>query len=261
MKQRSPFLMALALALVCLLSPVTAGHAAQVKVFASVALQTALDRLSPAYEKKTGDKLLITYDVSAGLMKRIAGNEAVDVIIVTEAMINDLQKQGKVAAGSGVVLADTKVSVVVKAGAAKPDVGSPETLKQALLAAKSVAYSDPANGGLSGVAAKHTIERLGIAAQLAGKTVLAGGGQTGVVIAKGDAELGIAQASEIIPIPGTQLVGPLPGDLASMTVLAGGISAKSASAEQAKALIDFLTGPDAVQALKANGFDPRSVQR
>jgi molybdate transport system substrate-binding protein len=259
MKRRSPFVTALALAccLGSLLSPVTASHAARLKVFASVALSPVLDQLSPAYEKKTGDKLLITYDVSAGLMKRIADDEAADVIIVTEAMIGDLQKQGKVAAGSVAVIADTKVSVVTRAGAARPDISSADTLKQALLTANTVAYSDPAKGGLSGVVARRTIERLGIAAQLAGKTVMAPGGQTGAVVAKGDAELGIAQASEIVPVAGTQLIGPLPGDLASSTILAGGVSAKTASAESAKALIDFLTGPDAAQSLKANGFDPR----
>jgi molybdate transport system substrate-binding protein len=259
MKRRSFLVTTLALG--CLLSPVTAGHAAGLKVFASVALSSALDQLSPAYEKKSGDRLSITYDVSAGLMKRIADNEAVDVIIVTEAMINDLQKQGKVATGSTAVIADTKVSVVVKAGAPTPDVGSVDALKQALLAARSIAYSDPANGGLSGVVARRTIEKLGITAQLAGKTVLAGGGQTGAVIAKGEAELGIAQASEIVPVPGTQLIGPLPGDLASKTILAGGVSANSASPGSAKALVDFLAGPDAAQPLKANGFDPRNDGR
>jgi len=190
-------------------------------------------------------------------MKRMADNQPVDVIIVTEAMIDDLQKQGKVAAGSGAVIADTKVSVAAKAGAPKPDIGSADALKQALLAAKSVTYSDPAKGGLSGTVAKRTIDRLGIAEQLKDKTVVAPGGQTGTVIAKGDAELGIALASELVPVAGTQLIGPLPGDLASSTILAGGIGAKSAAAESAKGLIDFLTGPDAARSLKANGFDPR----
>jgi molybdate transport system substrate-binding protein len=258
MKRRSPFVMALALS--CVISSVTAGHAAQLKVFASVALTSVLDGLSPAYEKKTGDKLLITYDVSAGLMKRIADNEAVDVVILTEAMINDLQKHDKVAAGSAAVIADTKVSVVARAGAARPDISSADALKQALLRAKSVAYSDPANGGLSGVVAKRVMERLGIASQMTGKTVLAPGGQTGVAVANGDAELGIAQASEIVPVAGTQLIGPLPGDLASMTIFSGGISVRSASAASAKALIDFLTGPEAAQPFKADGFEPRYAQ-
>jgi molybdate transport system substrate-binding protein len=257
MKRRSHFVMGLALSLACLFSPLDAGHAAELKVFASVALTSVLDQLSPTYEKKTGDKLLITYDVSAGLMKRIAGDEAVDVIIVTEAMINDLQKQGKVAAGGAAVIADTNVSVATKAGAPKPDISSADALKRALLAARSVTYSDPAKGGLSGTVAKRTIDRLGIAEQLKDKIVVAPGGQTGAVVAKGDAELGIALASELVPFPGTQLIGPLPGDLASSTILAGGIGAKSGSANSAKALIDFLTGPDAAQPLEANGFEPR----
>lgn len=250
----------MALALSGLLSSATAGRAAELKVFASVALQSALEQLAPAYEKASGDHLHVTYDVSAGLMKRIAANEASDVIIVTEAMIHDLEKQGKVATGSGAVIADTKVSVATKTGAAKPDISTPDALKQALLAAKSVAYSDPANGGLSGVVAKRTIDKLGIVAELSGKTVFAPGGQTGAVIAKGDAELGIAQASEIVPVAGTQVIGPLPGDLASSTILAGGVSATTTSAASAKSLIGFLTGPDAVSVLKANGFDPRSAQ-
>lgn len=255
MKRRYPSVAALALG--CLLSSHSSGHAAELKVFASVALSSVLDQLSPVYEKKTGDKLLITTDVSAGLMKRIAEDQAVDVIIVTEAMITDLQKQGKVTAGSAAVIADTKVSIATKAGAPKPDISSADALKQALLAAKSVAYSDPANGGLSGVVAKRTIDRLGIAAELSGKTVFAPGGQTGAVIAKGAADIGIAQASEIVPVPGTQLIGPLPGDLASSTILAGSVSAKSQAAASAKTLIDFLTGPDAVSTLKANGFDTK----
>jgi molybdate transport system substrate-binding protein len=256
MKGRSLFVVALA----SFLSPAKVGYAAQLKVFAPVTLMSVLEDLAPAYQNKTGDELLITYDMSLGLMKRVTDNEPVDVVILTEAMINDLQKQGKVAAGSGAVIADTEVSLVARGGAAKPDISSVDALKQALLAAKSVAYSDPADGGLSGMVAKHTIEQLGIAARIAEKTVLAPGGQAGVVVAKGDAELGIAQASEIVPVAGTQLIGPLPGGLANMTILAGGISAKSTSADCAKALIEFLAGPEAAVSLKANGFDPRDAQ-
>jgi molybdate transport system substrate-binding protein len=255
MKRRSPFVMT-ALALGCLISSVTAGHAAELKVFASVALAPALNALSPTYEKKRGDKLLITYAVAAELMKRITDSEAADVVILTRAMINDLQKQNKVAAGSAVNIAGTAVSVVVRAGAPKPDISSAEAFRQALLTAKSVAYSDPAKGGLSGVTAKRAMERLGIAQQMSGKTVLAAGGQAAVAVAKGEAELGIALASEIVPVAGARLIGPLPGDLASTTVFAGGIGIESGSAESAKALIDFLTGPEAATTFKANGFDP-----
>jgi molybdate transport system substrate-binding protein len=255
MKRRSLFVMT-ALALGCLISSVTAGRAAELKVFASVALSSVLNELSPAYEKKTGDKLVITYRVAAELMKRMTDGEAVDVVILTRAMIDDLQKQNKVAAGSAVNIAGTPVSVVAKAGAPKPDISSVESFKQALLTAKSVSYSDPAKGGLSGVVAQRAIERLGIATQMSGKTVLVGGAQAAVAVAKGEAELGIAQASEIVPVAGVQVIGPLPGDLASTTVFAGGIGADSASAESAKALIDFLAGREAAPPFKAHGFEP-----
>lgn len=255
MKRRSPFVM-MALALGCFISSVMAGHAAQLKVFASVALTPVLNELSPVYEKKTGNKLLITYALSVELMRRIADSEAADVIILTRAMINDLQKQNKVVAGSAADIAGTAVSVVARAGAPKPDISSVEAFRQALLTAKSVAYSDPAKGGLSGVIARRAMERLGIAEQMSGKTVLGAGAQAAVAVAKGEAELGIALASEIVPVAGVQLIGPLPGDLASKMVFASGIHIDSASAEPAKALIDFLTGPEAATTFKANGFDP-----
>jgi molybdate transport system substrate-binding protein len=253
MKSRS-ICVTTALAVGCLIASVTVGQAAQVKVFASVALKSVLNQLSPAYEKKTGDKLVITYGLAADLMKRIADREAVDVVILTRGMINDLQKQNKVAAGSAVTLAGTKVSVVTKSGMPKPDISSVEAFRRTLLGAKSVAYSDPAKGGLSGVVSEQAIERLGIAKEMRGKAVLVAGGQAAGAVAAGDAEIGIAQASEIVPVAGVQMIGPLPGNLASVTVFAGAIGIESASAEAAKGLIDFLTGQEAAPTFKLNGF-------
>jgi molybdate transport system substrate-binding protein len=258
MKRQSSCVTA-ALAVGCLIASITVGQAAQVKVFASVALRSVLNQLSPAYEKKTANKLLITYGLAADLMKRITDREAVDVVILTREMINDLQKKNRVAAGSAVNLAGTEVSVVAKSGMPKPDISSVEAFKTALLGAKSVAYSDPAKGGLSGVVSEQTIERLGIAKQMSGKTVLVAGGQAGEAVAAGDAEIGIAQASEIVPVAGVQLIGSLPGNLASVTVFAGAIGIESASAETAEGLIDFLRGPEAAPAFKKNGFEPQET--
>ena len=114
--------------------------------------------------------------------------------------------------------------------------------KQTLLSAKSISYADPAKGGLSGVVAGSAIERLGIAEQMKSKTTLVPSAQSPDLVAKGEVELGIAQASEIVPNAGAQLVGPLPGELGSMTQFSGGIGAESASANASKALIDFLAG-------------------
>jgi molybdate transport system substrate-binding protein len=232
------------------------GHAAEVKVLTSVALKSVLDELSPAFEKKTGNTLSIDYGLAADQKKRILGGERADLIILTRTMMEDLAKQNKLAAGDLVDVAGTPVSVAARAGAPKPDISTVDAFKQALLSAKAIVYSDPAKGGLSGIVAAHAIERLGIAEQIKAKTILVPGAQSGEIVAKGEAELGIAQASELVPVAGIELVGPLPGDLGSTTRFTGGIGAESQSVPAAKALIEFLTGPEAAPSLKAKGFQP-----
>jgi molybdate transport system substrate-binding protein len=153
-------------------------------------------------------------------------------------------------------VAGTPVAVAAREGAPKPDISTVDAFKQALLSAKSLSYSDPAKGGLSGVVALKAIERLGIAEQMKPKTILVAGALSPELVAKGEAELGIAQASEIVPIAGTQLVGPIPGELGSLTQFTGGISADSQSADAAKAFIEFLTSSDTAPKLKAKGFQP-----
>jgi len=230
------------------------AEAAEVKVLTSVALKSVLDELSPAFEKKTGHKLAIDYGLAAEQKKRVLEGAHADVVIVTRAMMEDLVKQKKVADGL-VNVAGTPVAVAARAGAPKPDIGTVDAFKQALLAAKSLAYSDPAKGGLSGVVAAKAIERMGITEQMKPKTILVAGALSPELVAKGEAELGIAQASEIVPVAGTQLVGPLPGELAVMTLFTAGIGADSHSADADKALIEFLTGPDAAARFKAKGFE------
>jgi molybdate transport system substrate-binding protein len=230
------------------------GQAAEVKVLTSVALKSVLDELSPAFEKKTGHKLTIDYGLAADQKKRVLAGERADLIILTRPMMDDLLKQKKVA-DALVNVAGTPVAVAAQAGAAKPDISTVEAFKQALLAAKSIVYADPAKGGLSGVVAARAIEQLGIAEQMKAKTILVPGAQSGDVIARGEADLGIAQASEIVPVAGAQLVGPLPGELAVMTRFTGGIGAESGSVPAVKALIEFLTGPEAAPSFKAKGFE------
>jgi len=208
------------------------------------------------YENPTGNKLSIGYGLAADLKKRILDGEAADVIILTRPMMDDLQKQDKLAANSLTNVAGTPVSLVARAGAPKPDISSVDAFKHTLLTARSIVYADPAKGGASGVYFASVLNRLGIAEQLKDKTTLVPGAQAADVVAKGDAELGVAQASEIVPVLGTQLVGPLPGELASVTVFTAGISATSKSPEAAEALIKFLTGPEAVSRLKTKGFEP-----
>lgn len=232
------------------------ARAVELRVLASVALTAALNELTPVYEKATGDKLSIEYGLAAELKKRILDGETADVIILTRLMMDDLQQQDKLAANSLANVAGTPVSVVARAGAPEPDISSVEAFKRTLLAARSIVYADPAKGGAAGVYFAGVLNRLGMSGQLKEKTILVPGAQAAEVVARGDAELGIAQASEIVPVAGAQLVGPLPGELASMTVFTAGIGATGKSPEAAKVLIRFLTGPKAAPRLKAKGFEP-----
>jgi molybdate transport system substrate-binding protein len=252
---RRSLLMRVAAASAALLLTGAASHAAEVKVFTSVALKSVLDELSPAFEKKTGDKLTIDYGLAAEQKKRILGGEHADLIILTRSMMEDLAKQNKLAPGDLVNIAGTPVAVAARTGAPKPDIGTADAFKQALLSAKSIVYADPAKGGLSGIVAARAIEHLGITEQMKAKTILVPGAQSADLVAKGEAELGIGQASEIVPVAGAELVGPLPGDLGTMTLFTGGIGAESQSVPAVKALIEFLTGPEAASSFKANGFE------
>jgi molybdate transport system substrate-binding protein len=254
MTRRGFNLVAAVAALAACLLPATA-RAAEVKVFTSVALKSVLDELAPAYEKASGNKLTITYGLAAEMKKRVLAGETADVVMLTRAMMEDLQKQAKLAGGL-VDVAGTPVAVAARAGAPKPDIGTVEAFKKALLAAKSIVYADPAKGGLSGVVFARALDRLGIAEQMKAKTILVPGAQAAELVAKGEAELGVGQASEIVPVAGVQLVGPLPGELASVTRFTAAVGAGSGSPDAAKSLIEFLTAPQSAPRFLAKGFQP-----
>jgi molybdate transport system substrate-binding protein len=244
------------MAATALLSPVERAHAADLKVLSSVALTSVLDEFTPEIEKATGSKLNISYGLAAELKRRIQEGETADVIILTRPMMDDLQKDSKLSTNTLVNVAGTPVSVAARSGAPKPDISSVDAFKHTLLIARSVVYSDPAKGGVSGVHFARVLDRLGIAEQMKGKTILVPGAQAPEVVARGEAQLGIAQGSEIVPVAGAQWVGPLPGDLASTTVFAAAVGAASKSPEAANSLIKFLTGAPAAPRLRAKGFEP-----
>lgn len=184
------------------------------KLLASVALTSVLDKLDPAFAQSSGSKLSVTYGSTADIKRRVLDGESVDVVIIGSSALDDLQKQGKLMPGSVTPVAGTPVSVAIRAGAPKPDISSVDAFRRALLAAKSIVYADPVKGGLSGVYFAKVLDHLGLSQQLKTKTILVPGAQ---------AEVGIAQASEIVPVKGAQLAGPLPGEIASLTVFAAGI--------------------------------------
>jgi len=233
------------------------ADAAEVKVLTSVALTSAVNELAPKYEQATGNKLDIGYSLIADIRKRMLDGETADVIILSRPVMDELDKLDKFAPGSIINVAGTPVALTIRAGAPKPDISTVDALKQTLLAAKSIVYADPAKGGASGVYFARVVDKLGLAEQLKPKTILVPGAQAAELVAKGEAEIGVAQTSEIVPVAGAEVLGPLPGDLNSVTLFTAAIGAGTKVPDAAKALIAFLTGPVAKPVFAAKGFQPQ----
>ena len=231
------------------------ARAAEVKVMSTVALTPALGELVPKYEAG-GNHLTIVYGTIASLKKKIDAGDTADVLILSRPVLNDLQVQGKVTQGSVADVGTSFVAVGVRAGAPVPDISTPERLKEALLATKSISYADPAKGGASGIHIAKVIDRLGISDQMQPKTILVPNAQAGELVAKGEAEMGVAQASEIAAVPGTRVVGPLPGEFNSTITFSAGIGSTSQNPAAAKSLIELLTSPTGADVLKSKGMDP-----
>src|SRR5262245_20756670 len=248
----------LGIALGVVMASVQAGAAAEVKVLTAGAFKQVVLAVQPEFEK-SGHKLVVDNDTVGALTKRVEGGEAFDVVVVSPAAIDDLTMKGKVADGSKAALARVGIGVMVKAGAPAPDISSLEAFKRALLNAKSVAYIDPASGGSSGIYLANLFEKLGIANDIKPKAKLKQGGYVADLIKSGEAELGIHQISEIIPVKEVTLVGPLPAEIQNYTTYAAGISPAAKDTAAAKALIQVLSGPATAAVLKEKGMDrPRS---
>jgi len=230
--------------------------AAEIKVLTAGAFKQVLLVLVPDFEKQTGHKVVLENDTVGALTKRIEGGEAFDLAVLTPAAVNDLSTKGKFVAGSRTNLGRVGVGVVVKEGAPKPDISSVDAFKKTLLAAKSVAYIDPAAGGSSGIYVAGLLDKLGVAADVKPKAKLIPGGAVAEHIARGEAEIGIHQISEILPVKGITLIGPLPADIQNYTVYAAGLGANGKESEAAKALLKTLSGPAAADVLKSKGMEP-----
>ena len=234
----------------------TGADAAEIKVVSSVGMKLALVELVPQFEKATGHKVNLVTGTAVPLSRQIeAGDLTFDVLVLTPGMIDTFTKSGKVAGGTQTDVAKIGIGVAARAGAIKPDISNVDALKRALLNAKGIAYSKE---GLSGTAMARTVEKLGLTDQLKDKTVLeTRSGQVAANVVEGKAELAFTLISEILPMPGAQLVGPLPAEIQTYVVFASGISAAAADrAAASKAFVDFVKSPAALPALKAAGMEP-----
>ncbi|MCC7348906.1 MAG: substrate-binding domain-containing protein [Variibacter sp.] len=234
---------------------VAQATAAEMKVLTAGAFKQVLVAIAPAFERESGHRLEIVNDTVGALAKRIREGEAFDLVVVSPAALDDLAKAGKLAGGARANLARVGVGVMVRAGAPKPDIATVEAFKRAVLAAQSVAYIDPESGGSSGIYLAKLFERLGIADAVKPKAKLKRGGYVADLVKSGEAELGIHQISEIVPVKEVTLVGPLPAEIQNYTTYAAGISAQAREAAAAQALLRTLTGPATAAVLQEKGME------
>jgi len=224
--------------------------AADIKVLSTVGMQPATVELFKSFEAATGHKILVTYGLAAVLRTSVLEGAPADVLVLTSATIDDLVKSGKVVAATKADVARSGVGVGVKAGAPKPDIGTPEALKRTIVAAKSIGYS---REGASGVAFARAVERLGLTEQVAAKYKDTGT-KAGEMVAAGEIELAAAQIPELMAVPGVDVVGPLPAELQTTTVFSVGLATEAKDAGAGRALIQFLAGPQATPVYKAKGL-------
>ncbi|MBM3356786.1 MAG: molybdate ABC transporter substrate-binding protein [Betaproteobacteria bacterium] len=231
-----------------------AVEAAEVKVIAGGAFAPALRELGPQFERTTGHKLVIQYGILGTIKQQIEGGEEFDLVIVPAALLDGAAKQGKIAAGTRTEIARVGMAVAARAGSPKPDISSVDAFKGALLGAKSVTF--PPEGAV-GVHLAKVFDRLGIVEEMKAKTKP----QKNIehvpqAVAAGEAELGFAPSTVLVSAGGVELVGPFPPELQTYIVFTMGVGSAARQPDAAKALINYLTTPDAVAVIRAKGFEP-----
>lgn len=235
-----------------------AARADEVRVMISGGFSAAYKQLVPQFEQATGHKVLTAYGPSMGTTQnaipvRLARGEPVDVLIMVGEALTGLTEQGKADKASRVDLARSPIGIAVRAGAPKPDISSVDALRAALLEAKSIAYSDSASGVY---VETQLFKRLGIEDQMKGKARMIPAEPVAAVVARGDAEIGFQQISELLPVAGVEVVGPIPEAVQKITIFAAGLSTTAASPKAGAALIAFLASAEAAPVIRKTGLDP-----
>jgi molybdate transport system substrate-binding protein len=243
----------ISLVLTVLAIPGAFAQAAEVRVLSSNGVHSVMVEMVPAFERATGQKVSIDYYTANQIVDRIKGGEKADLVIITRPTVDAMIKEGKIVAGSDKVVGRSGVGVAIRAGLPKPDISTPDKLKQALLNAKSIAFTK--TGG-SGIHFANVIKRLGIADQVNAKAKIPEGGAVGPLVASGEAEMAVQQIPELLAVKEIQYVGPFPPELQIATVFTTGVMTDARQPEAAKALIDFLTTPAAVKLFAAKGLEP-----
>src|SRR5712672_2306026 len=227
------------------------ANSAEITVVAGAGpLPDVLGTLMPMFESATGNKVKISFKGGPEVASDVKQGAA-DLVITGTEQVDDLAKSGDVAGDGKTLLMISKVGIAVKAGAPKPDVSTPDKFKAALMAAKTVGYSQ----GASGRHVQTVVEKLGIADAVKAKAVIAQGRPVGAAIASGEAEIGMQQVAELRPVAGIDVIGELPADLQKQIPYSAGIAAKAKDAATARALVGFLRSEAALDVLKRKGMD------
>jgi molybdate transport system substrate-binding protein len=237
-----------------ILAPIADGLAAELKILTPRSMWTVLNEIGPQFERSSGYKLVVVTDIAATLADRIIAGESFDVFIGPPVQIDRVIKANKIVADTRTAIAHSGIGVQVRAGAHKPDISSVDAFKEALLKAKSIGYLK--QEGTSGAYLHGLFDRLGIAEVLKSKVVRPDTDIVSELVAKGEIELGLVVATQIMTTPGVELVGPIPREVQYFVRWSGGVSANSAAPQVAKELIRFLAGPTALPVLKAQGMEP-----
>ncbi len=258
-----PTILRTSAALVCaILLPALASAQGELKIFTGGAMTVPVHEVGAAFQRLTSVKLVYTTDTTGALTKKLASGEKADVIVVTGAAIDAMEKAGQVVKGSKVELARGMIGVGVRAGAPSPNLSTTETFKAALLKAKTVSYVNPAAGGTSGTYFEGLLKKLGIAEQMKSKTVYRKqGSEVADAVAKGEAEIGITFTSELAPNKGVKVAGLLPAAIQSPTIYAAALVARAANEPAARAYLQALEGTEARAAVRRAGLEPLTDAR
>jgi len=233
------------------------ARAADITFLCASAMQSTMQELLPEFQKASGDHVKVEYANIGTITERVRRGDDADLAIVSPQQWESLQKDGKISAGTPVVIAKAGIGVSVKKGAARPDIGSVDAFKRALLNARSIAVADPNQGSPAGAYIIPLLDRLGISGEIKSKLQLVPAGPGNIVsdaVVRG-AEIGIDQMTLIMASPDVDLVGPLPADIQNFTTFSAAIPTSAKQAAAAKALIEFLTSPQAVSVFKSKGLD------
>jgi len=229
------------------------ASAAEIKVIGSPGTREPYTLLVPGFEKATGHKVTTTWGGVNEVAKRVADGEVADVVMLPAAQIDDLIKLGKLVADSRVNVATSGIGVVIRAGAPKIDAASSDGIRKALLGARTIAYS----AGPSGVHMARLIATWGLTDQLKARIVPPiPNVPIGEVVARGDAEIGFQQVSELLPVKGVDYLGPLPADIQEITLFSAAVHKAAGPADPARALLKFLTAPEAAPIIRKTGMEP-----